>query len=215
MIEWNVKTALKEVGGLSDPSKMPGYGTSLPAQECNVGSKLVNIIGSVCADCYALKGNYIRFKHVGLALYRRLHLMQNNPNWVSALAFLINWYGKKTKEFRWHDSGDIQDKEHLQKIIEVVKLTPNIKHWLPTREAKLVKEYIKEIGEFPENLVVRVSATMVNGKPHKFHEHTSTVITDRSFALGWVCPSNEQGNKCMECRACWDKSVRNITYIKH
>ena len=214
-VTYTVKAAWKEVGGLSDPSKMPGYGTSLPAQECNVGSKLVKISGSVCSECYALKGNYIRFKHVGLALYRRLYLMQNNPEWLPAMVFLINWYGKKTRHFRWHDSGDIQDREHLIKIRKIATLTPSITHWLPTREAKIVKEHIKEFGSFPENLIVRVSATMINGKPHKFHKHTSTVVTDRSLATGWVCPSSKQGNKCMECRACWDKGVRNISYIKH
>ena len=39
-----------------------------------------------------------------------------------AMALLIN--SKKSKEFRWHDSGDVQDEEHLLKIFAVAKLTP-------------------------------------------------------------------------------------------
>lgn len=211
---YNVKRANKEVGGLSKPSKMPGFSCSLPAKECNVGSRLRLVKGSVCYNCYALKGRYL-FSNVQKALYRRLDLMKNNPNWISAMAWLINWYSKKINYFRWHDSGDIQDLEHLEKIVEVVKLTPTIKHWLPTREAKIIKRYKKESGEFPSNLVVRISATMVNGKPHKFHEHTSTVVADNSLAIDWVCPSNEQDNECLDCRACWDRDVKDVAYIKH
>ena len=211
---WNVKTASAEVGGLSAPSKMPSFSYNTPAEECNVGSKLRLVKGSVCSMCYALKGRYM-FPNVQNALYRRLDLMKNNPNWVSAMAWLVNWYGKKMSYFRWHDSGDIQDMEHLQKMIEVVKLTPSVKHWLPTREAKIVKDYKEKYGEFPSNLIVRVSATMVDGKPHKFHSHTSTVITDSKKAIGWVCPSNQQDNECKDCRACWDKDVKDVAYIAH
>ena len=48
--------ALKLVGGLSKPSKMPGWAYGLPAKECKTGSKLVNVKGSTCEGCYALKG---------------------------------------------------------------------------------------------------------------------------------------------------------------
>ena len=44
---WNVKTALAEVGGLGKPSKMPTFSYNLPAEECNVGSKLRLVKGSV------------------------------------------------------------------------------------------------------------------------------------------------------------------------
>jgi hypothetical protein len=35
--------ALKLVGGLSKPSKMPGWAYGLPAKECKTGSKLVKV----------------------------------------------------------------------------------------------------------------------------------------------------------------------------
>ena len=100
--KYTVATAMKEVGGLGKPSKMPGFSYSVPAQECKTGSKLVKVKGSVCYNCYALKGNYIRFANVGKALYNRLDLVENNPKWVGAMAFLINWYASKTTHFRWH-----------------------------------------------------------------------------------------------------------------
>jgi hypothetical protein len=63
--------ALKLVGGLSKPSKMPGWAYGIPAKECKTGKKLQNIEGSTCYGCYALKGCYV-FKVVQDAQYRRL-----------------------------------------------------------------------------------------------------------------------------------------------
>ena len=128
----NTKTALKIIGGsLSKPSKMPGWSIGLPAKECKTGGKLQQVKGSVCFDCYAMKGCYV-FKVVQDAQYRRLAAIRS-PAWVDAMAHLIN--SKKPDVFRWHDSGDVQDLEHLQKIYSVFRLTPSKRHCLPTREA--------------------------------------------------------------------------------
>ena len=142
------------VGGLSKPSKMPGWSIGIPAKECKTGSKLRLIPESVCAACYALKGCYV-FKVVQDAQYKRLRAIQN-PQWVTAMATLIN--SKKPDVFRWHDSGDVQDLDHLNKIYEVCKLTPTKKHWMPTREA-WIKAHLQDK---PNNLVIRFSAPMVN-----------------------------------------------------
>jgi hypothetical protein len=68
--------AWKLVGGLSKPSKMPGWSIGLPAKECKTGGKLQAVPGSVCFDCYALKGCYV-FKVVQDAQYRRLRALQD------------------------------------------------------------------------------------------------------------------------------------------
>ena len=87
--------ALKLVGGLSKPSKMPGWAYGIPAKECKTGSKLRNIKYSTCEDCYALKGCYV-FKVVQEAQYRRLASIKH-PNWVRAMVHLIS--SKKSKYF--------------------------------------------------------------------------------------------------------------------
>ena len=209
-----VKDAWHEVGGLSKPSKMPSYGYSLSAFKCKVGSKLRNVANSTCADCYALKGRYV-FANVQAALDKRMSMLESNPKWVEAMVFLINHYSTKSGVFRWHDSGDLQSLDHLKKIVAIANRTPNVKHWLPTREVAFVQEYKKTVGDFPNNLIVRISATMINGLPHKFHEHSSTVSTHKDFDLGWTCPANKQNNKCGDCRACWDSDVSNVTYPLH
>ena len=92
----NTKEAWALVGGLSKPSKMPGWSIGIPAKECNTGSKLVNVKGSVCEGCYALKGCYV-FKVVQEAQYKRLKAIRH-PDWVTAMVTLIN--SKKADVFR-------------------------------------------------------------------------------------------------------------------
>ena len=197
--------ALKIIGGsLSKPSKMPGWSIGLPAKECKTGSKLRKVEGSTCYDCYALKGCYV-FKVVQDAQYRRLAAV-SSPQWVEAMTHLIN--SKKPDVFRWHDSGDVQDLDHLNKIYEVCKLTPSKRHWLPTRETGMLK--LMDPNIVPPNLIIRLSGHMVDGKNSTWWPWTSSVSTQ-----GKTCPAKDQGNQCRSCRACWDRKVANVTYPKH
>jgi hypothetical protein len=190
------------VGGLSKPSKMPGWSIGFPAKECKTGSKLRQVKDSVCYDCYALKGCYV-FKVVQDAQYRRLAAVKR-LDWVQAMSHLIN--SKKSNVFRWHDSGDVQDLDHLNKIYEVCRLTPTRRHWMPTREA-WVKNHL---DRKPSNLVIRFSAPMVDQAAPASWPNTSTVVTS-----GATCPSAQQDNQCKDCRNCWNKEIKNISYGQH
>jgi hypothetical protein len=201
----NKKEAIKITGGLSKPSKMPGFAYNLPATRCKVGSKLAKVKGSVCHGCYALKGRY-RFPNVKEALERRYKQAMTNKDWVFGMVYLINTSNKK--EFRWHDAGDIQSLEHLQRIFQVCELTPSVKHWLPTRESVILSNI--NADDVPDNLIIRLSASKVDGPAPKSWPWTSTVVTK-----GKTCPAAEQNNECKDCRACWDKSVKNVAYGKH
>ena len=189
-------------GSLSKPSKMPGWSIGLPAKECKTGGKLQKVKGSVCYDCYALKGCYV-FKVVQQAQYRRLAAIKD-PQWVEAMAHLIN--SKRPRVFRWHDSGDVQDLEHLQKIYEVCRLTPSKRHWMPTREA-WIKDHLQDK---PDNLVIRLSSPMVDQGPVTSWPNTSTVVTS-----GATCPAPKQNNECGTCRNCWNPEIKNISYGIH
>ena len=199
----NTQEALKIVGGLSKPSKMPGWAYGLPADECKTGGKLKLIPNSVCSGCYADKGCYV-FPVVQAAQYRRLAAIRS-PLWVGAMALLIN--SKKSKYFRWHDSGDVQDEEHLLKIFAVAKLTPETSHWLPTREA-WTQKYLNAV---PDNLTLRFSIPMIDQPASGNWANTSTVVSGQ----GRTCPAPDQSNECKDCRACWDPSVKNVAYGKH
>ena len=199
-------------GGISNRNKkMPGYTYGLSAKECKTGAKLVKIPGSTCSGCYALKANYF-YPSVKTGHARRLASIDNGA-WVPAMVQLITHYEKNY--FRWHDSGDIQTVDHLRKICAVAAGTPTIKHWLPTREAGILKEFKRNGGRIPSNLVIRLSATMVNGAPGKSHQHSSTVHTAGVPPIGEACNASKQGGQCLDCRACWNGSIKNISYEKH
>jgi hypothetical protein len=183
---------------------MPGFTYGLPAAECKTGSKLAKVPGTVCSSCYALKGCYV-FKVVQAAQYKRLEAIKH-PLWSIAMASQIN--SKKSKWFRWHDSGDIQSVKHLLKIFRVCKLTPGVKHWMPTREAGILAKINPD--RVPSNLIIRLSATKIDGSAPASWPHTSTVVN-----AGASCPAAKQDNKCLDCRACWNKDIKNISYGKH
>ncbi len=201
--------ANKIVCGLSDPGKMPCKGYSIPAQECHVGGRLVAIEGSVCHGCYALKGNYTRFPEVNKALYRRFKAIRD-PRWVEAMVTLIDGM----PFFRWHDSGDIQDEEHLNNIFDICESTPKTKHWIPTREYEIVENVIRFRNK-PKNLALRLSGHMINESgPVVLAKRLGVQISEVSTGK-YTCPAPKQGNKCVECRHCWNTRRFNVVYHKH
>lgn len=198
------------VGGLSSPSKMPGFAYGLSAKLCKVGSLLRSVKGSTCGSCYALKGMYV-FPVVKNAHARRLESL-SDPRWVACMTELISRKSKKVPFFRWHDSGDIQDLEHLSKIVQVAKNLPGVAFWLPTREFALVKEFLEKEKRFPKNLTVRISAPMIGRAPEKI---SGTVGSSVENPSAFQCPAPKQGNSCMDCRACWNFRVKEVSYRKH
>lgn len=218
-----VSEAIAITGTLSSPSKMPCHSYSIPAKRCITGSKLRDVAGSTCSKCYACKGNYV-FPNVQDALETRYQSL-DHPQWVEAMTVLVKSTTKKVAYFRWHDSGDLQSVQHLANIVAVAEATPDVKHWLPTREYKIVADYMKAGGVIPANLTVRLSAHMVNAAVPAYGLPTSTVHAETQSGPFKVltavptgthsCPSRNQGNKCGDCRACWDPSVANVSYHIH
>ena len=208
-----IKQLEKQIGTLSNPSKMPSYAWGISAYECIVGSLLAKINGTVCKKCYALKGNY-SFTNVKVAHKIRLAAIKK-PEWVDYMAELLTLKYKrlaKSRLFhRWFDSGDLQSHEHLMKIFEVCELTPHIKYWLATREYKIISKIKYE--DIPKNLVVRASGIKIDGQPPKFWKWTSTVHTKKP--IGRECPAYKQDGECGSCRSCWSRSVKQVSYKEH
>jgi hypothetical protein len=214
-------------GTLGYPSKMPGTSYGISAKKCLVGSKLAKIPGSVCHGCYALKGNYL-YPDIAKAHAKRLASI-SDPRWTSAMvALLSHMHSRDSKGkarrgrngrivpgwHRWHDSGDLQSVEHLTKICAVAALTPKIRHWLPTREFAIVRQYVAQGGIVPSNLVIRVSATMVDGAATA-HWPTTSGVHKNAEPIGRTCPASKQEGKCGKCRACWNPNITHVSYPKH
>jgi hypothetical protein len=193
--------------GLSWPSKMPGPAWGISAGRCKAGSRLAEEEGTTCSECYATKGRY-SFDKVQDKLEKRYEGLFH-PLWVPAMTFLIRWHAEE--HFRWFDSGDLQDESHLLNICKVAEHTPDVRHWLPTREYDVVRACKDHL---PENLLVRVSATMIDGIPPTWWPQTSTVISSEEWMPG-VCGAPETEGRCTDCRACWDPEVGNVAYRLH
>ena len=210
-----LKDLENNIGTLSNTSKMPAYSFGISAFKCKVGSKLAKIKGTTCYKCYALSGFY-RMPSVVVSHAKRYDAM-TKPNWVDAMTMLIQLkyknLPKEKKYFRWFDSGDIPSIEVLNNIIQVCRNTPDIKHWIPTREYATLANI--NLDSLPKNLIIRASAIKVNGNPPSFWKWTSTVHTAGTKHIGRACPALKQDGECRDCRACWNKSIKNISYEQH
>jgi hypothetical protein len=212
-----VKELVEAIGELSNPSKMPGFAWGIPAQLCMRGGKLHEIAGSVCFMCYARKGRY-SFDTVKKAYARRWAKYIADPAaWKTAIVELIARRCAKVPYLRWLDSGDLQSPQMLADLLDVSRQLPDVHFWMSTRERLIVKNYV---GEIPTNVVIRVSADMVNGPPPSGFSHTSGVATGDwaskvSTDAVHYCPAPLQNNVCGTCRACWDPTVKHVVYRKH
>ena len=209
-----IKQLEKEIGTLSNPSKMPAYAWGISAKQCKTGAKLAKIKGTICNKCYALKGHYT-FPVVVDAHKMRLDAVKR-PEWVDYMAELLTLKYKrldKSRLFhRWFDSGDIQSYAHLMKIFEVCELTPQINYWLATREYGIINQI--KVEDVPKNLCLRVSAIKVDSQPPSFWKWTSGVHKDKP-AIGRECPAYKKDGECGSCRSCWSRSVKQVSYKEH
>lgn len=219
----NYADALRLVGGLSRPSKMPWYSWSIDASTCITGSKLAQHENTVCSSCYALKGNYV-FSNVKNAQARRL-AGSEDPRFVEAFVIVLEKLYKGTRKrrengdrenrFRWFDAGDLQSTEMLIKINEIAKRTPYISHWLPTREMGFVSDFLA-FHEPSTNLTIRLSAPVIGQVPKsRTLGLPFATVGSQGMSNAYECQAAaKQGNQCLECDRCWD--VRNdVNYPLH
>ena len=201
-------------GTLTQTSKMPCKSYSLPTEACQTGYKMAQIEGSICSACYANKGFYRAYEStIKPSQFARLDSL-TNPHWVDGMVTLIG----NDAFFRWHDSGDLQGVDHLEKIARVAQLTPNTRHWLPTREYGMVKAFIAKHGALPDNLIVRLSA-MYPDQPvivPKSLQGVSNVAVSNVHTgkpIGTACKAPQQNGACVDCRLCW--TGKTVSYALH
>jgi len=222
IVDLSKKEAATVCGTLTSTSKMPCKSYSLPTEACLTGFKMAQIAGSICSSCYANKGFYSMYQNnIKPAQFARLDSI-NDDNWVSGMVSLIG----SDNYFRWHDSGDLQSVEHLEKIVQVALNTINCKHWLPTREYSIVKQYIAKNGKksIPNNLKIRLSAMYPDKKviiPTSLQGIANVTVSNvhtsdlslKSNDLGKACAAPKQNGECKDCRLCWSDTP--VSYAMH
>jgi hypothetical protein len=203
-------------GGLTETSKMPCKSYSLPTIACQTGYRMAQVKGSICAGCYANKGNYIKYaNNIEPVQVARLESI-SDPLWISAIVASIG----TDKYFRWHDSGDLQSVDHLESIAAVAIATPHCRHWLPTREYGIVAAFIANGNAIPDNLVIRLSAMFVD-KPVVIPASLKGIagisasnVHQHSAPIGTACNAPKQNGECRKCRLCWNRD-KVISYTMH
>lgn len=196
-------------GGFSQAGKMdgvPSFGIS--AENCVTGSRLAQVKGSTCSRCYSLTKNY-RFSNVKSKQQERLEGL-SDPLWTPSMIFLVNYFCEKY--FRMFDSGDFQHVNMVHNLITIAENT-DVQIWCPTREKEMIREATGE-RDVPENLVLRISATMIDAEPPKDFEYTSTVHVKDPPEGSYLCPAPQQNNKCADCKECYHRKG-DISYELH
>lgn len=199
---------------LSKTSKLDGIlSWSLQALDTCQGSIDPKTGGLVpaCQGCYATTGNY-RFSNVKAP--REFNKEDwKRADWVSDMVQALD----SSRYFRWFDSGDMYSLELAEKIYQVMKLTPWVKHWLPTRMHKFTK-YDSVINAMMklDNVVVRLSSDSVSGQVINGLTTSTIYSSDDQLTSDMVeCKAYEHEGKCNGCRACYSKDVKIVAYKAH
>ena len=166
---------------------------------------------AACSGCYATQGCY---NFPGTKQVRADNkLAWQEADWVQLMVYTL----RKQKHFRWFDSGDMYSLSLAEKMLKVMELTPGTKHWLPTRMAKFLKfsAVLAAMQALP-NVMVRFSSDAVDGT-YTEGVHGSTILPEGMAVPAGVteCAAPQQSGKCLDCRACYDKSVAVIGYRAH
>lgn len=198
---------------LSKTSKLDGIKSwSLEAVETCPGSAdgKGGLVDS-CKGCYATTGMYVMGHVKAPRAFNKKDWQR--ADWVNDMVQALS----KETHFRWFDSGDLYSLELAQKVLAVMRATPHVKHWLPTRMAKFAKfqKVLAAMRALP-NVVVRFSADSIDGT-YTPGVHGSVIFPKGTNAPAGVtaCGAYTRGGKCGGCRACWDKDVAVIGYPSH
>ena len=198
---------------LSVTSKLDGIRSwSLQALETCPGSiASPGVLVDACKGCYATTGNYM-FPNVKAPRAYNKEDWQR-LEWVDEMVQALD----SDRYFRWFDSGDMFALGLAEKMLEVMKRTPWVKHWLPTRMHKFPK-FALVLAEMQSlsNVMVRPSSDSINGA-FLAGTHGSTIVeSPEAVPTGaTLCRAYEHAGKCSGCRACYDKTVAVIAYPAH
>jgi len=197
---------------LSVTSKLDGIKSwSLQARDTCPGAIENGELVPACAGCYATTGNY---RYPNVKAPREFNRTDwQRMEWVDDMVQAL----QDSRYFRWFDSGDMYSLALAEKMLEVMRRTPWVKHWSPTRMHKFPKfRLVIESMQALDNVMVRPSSDSVTGH-YLPGTHGSVIVpTPEQAPEGTtLCRAYEHGGKCNGCRACYDKSVAVIAYPAH
>lgn len=204
---------IRNIGHLSNTSKMPCFSWSLSAFNCKSDDPICKNI------CYAKKHHY-NYKVVKDAL-KKNEESYLKEDFVNNFTYVLK--ALDAKYFRFFDSGDLFacDKPLLllTKITQIAKNNPSVLFWMPTRDKKTLLKFWKiekkPLKELFPNLIIRLSASDVNYDPDynfadKIGVNVASVKTE-----GYSCKAKSFNGNCGLCRQCWNNDIKEVSYYVH
>ena len=191
------------------------------------GAACLNLAFPVCTcrtdapcknTCYACKGVQ-QIAVVQGAYYRNLRLYYDDPyNFFNQIYYKIKFSG--LPKVRWFDSGDIADAEFFNRMVELCKRTPTVKHMACTKKYEIVNEYIDQNGKLPDNLNIMFSAwdkLWEVPNPHglgvAYVDFNDKRLNPEFPKNAFVCPGKE--STCSACGACFNKRLKAVVFHEH
>lgn len=143
------------------------YNTTLPAlkglviDEDTGDFKIVDTCPSAGACqlvCYAKHGSYTLYPEVSMFQNRTLNYLFNDPEGFKSqmeaeIKLAAVKHRKKKVQIRWNDSGDLLSPKFFDMVMEIVKNTPMVDHYIYTKEVEMTKAYPNP----PDNVIFNFS----------------------------------------------------------
>ncbi len=209
---------------LTQTTKMPGPSWSLPAHHSCPRAN-----GSICDSCYASKGCY-RFRgtrHAQAVRFRwtveSMRTQAGRQHWIRTIISAVR--DARCRYFRIHDSGDMFSTAYAECWFEICRRLPEVRFWIPTRAWQTpagplpvfdpLLNTLRKLASLP-NVAVRPSALNFGDQaPVVAGLHAGSTAAMPDAFRAHQCPAHLQGNRCGDCRVCWEEKSTPIAYQKH
>lgn len=211
------------------------------------GMPLTNYRGSCqgCCDgcekfCYAINGARQHHNSVLPSVIKNLVLYRMDPErFEKELNEQLSTYKAPNdangspveKVFRWHASGEIEDRDYLDMMMRIAEKNPTVLFYSYTKRFSWIKDYLDIHGDFPSNFTWNLSVWEDNLKESGFpEEYLSKVqlfewcdeITEKEYYHSIHCRSVivKDGHKkghldhnmnCRKCGLCWKGRCKGKT----
>jgi hypothetical protein len=144
--------------------------------------------GACQTYCYAMKGSYVMFKAVSMALARMLNFLLNDPTGFvsqlnSEIASARSKYAKKGARIviRWHEAGDFFSDEYLDVAYKVAEANPDVGFYAYTKMGDVAN------AARPKNFNMNFSQGAKSSQEKKVNitrtKHSKVVPKDMFFDL--------------------------------
>ena len=206
------------------------------------GAKLTNMRGSCqgCCDgcesfCYAINGARQHHNSVMPSVIKNLVLYRHDPvRFRSELEKELSAWKSDEKIFRWHASGEIEDYDYLEMMMQIAENHPEVKFYSYTKRFKMIERYLDAHGDFPSNFVWNLSVWENNLQDSGFNmDYVSKVqrfewkdkISVDEYNHSIHCRSvihDKEGEKkghldhsmnCRTCGLCWKGKCKGRTIL--